>query len=205
MINTVWLILIGLGIGTALANGQSANISRTIFADATKAIEFTLGLAGLIAFWSGIMRVAAAAGINAILAKLFRPWLRFLFPTIKDNQTVLGLISLTLAANLLGLGNVTTPLGLQTMTELQALNPDQERVSNEMCTFLALILGGLSVIPSTLIAIRSRAGSTNPGIVLLPIFAITLMGTIIILSLNYLVLKTNRRTSRKESSHCKCS
>lgn len=197
MINTVWFVLIGLGIAVAIGTGKIAVITPTIFTSADKAIQFTFGLAGMIAFWSGILKIAEVSGITEMIARLFQPILSILFPAISGRKQVLGLISLTVAANLLGLGNIATPLGLKTMAELQALNPEPEKASNEICTFLALVLGGLSLIPSTLIAIRSQAGSNNPAIILGPVFVVTLAGTFIGLAVNFVALKiTNRPTKR---------
>jgi spore maturation protein A len=198
VINTVWMILLGLGIITALGTGKISLISETIFSSAGKAIEFTIGLAGIIAFWSGILKVAEAAGLTETVAKLFKPLLSKLFPSITRNNQALGLISLTMAANMLGLGNVATPLGLKTMEKLQSMNPHPERASDEICTFMALVFGGLSLIPSTLIAIRARAGSANPSIILGPVFLITLTGTIIGLIINFVAFRIYHQYQRKE-------
>lgn len=189
MINTIWLILIGLGIAIAIGTGKISLISTIIFSSANKAVEFTFGLAGMIAFWSGILKVAEVSGLTELVAKLFQPLLSIIFPALSRQKRILGLISLTMAANLLGLGNVATPLGLKTMTELQSLNSQKEHASNEICTFLALILGGLSLIPSTLIAIRTQAGSGNPAVVMGPVFITTLAGTVACLCFNYLALR----------------
>jgi spore maturation protein A len=198
MINTVWLLLFVLGIVTAAATGKIALVSTTIFTQTNQAVEFTIGLAGALAFWSGILKVAEAAGITNVIAKLFRPGLRRLFPTLATQPTLLGTIALTLAANLLGLGNVATPLGLETMRRLQVLNSQKDTVSPEMTTFLALALGGLTVLPTTLIAIRARAGSAQPALILAPVFLVTLWGTLVGLSVNYLATRYRRRRRRKE-------
>ncbi|MGE5583651.1 MAG: nucleoside recognition domain-containing protein [Bacillota bacterium] len=189
MINTVWLVLVGFGIALAIGTGKVALISPIIFTSANKAIQFTFGLAGTLAFWSGILKIAEASGITAEIAKFFQPVLRRLFPDLGTEKPILGLISLTLAANLLGLGNMATPLGLKTMTELQKFNHEPEKASAEICTFLTLVLGGLTLIPSTLIAIRSQAGSENPAVILGPVLIVTLAGTVVGLLVNYAVLK----------------
>ncbi len=191
MINTVWMLLLGLGIGIAAASGKAAQISPAVFDSSRQAVEFAFGLAGMIAFWSGILKIAEASGITAGIAKLFRPLLSLLFPDLKQDQSALGMISLTIAANLLGLGNVATPLGLKTMEKLQSHNSNPERASNSICTFMILIFGGLCVIPSTLIAIRSQAGSENPALILIPLLIITILGTAFSLTLNYLAIKMN--------------
>lgn len=198
MINIVWMLLLGLGIGIAAASGKTAQISLTIFASSRQAIEFAFGLAGTIAFWSGILKIAEASGVTAGIARMFRPLLSLLFPDLKQDQSALGMISLTIAANLLGLGNVATPLGLKTMEKLQSHNSAPKRASNSICTFMILIFGGLCVIPSTLIAIRSQAGSVNPAIVLIPLSIITFLGTTFSLMLNYLAIKIHSKVKQKE-------
>ncbi|NLW46350.1 MAG: spore maturation protein [Firmicutes bacterium] len=189
MINTIWMLLLGLGIGAAAASGKTAQITPIIFDSSRQAIEFAFGLAGMIAFWSGMLKIAEVSGITPWIARLFRPLLSLLFPDLKHDQTTLGMISLTIAANLLGLGNVATPLGLKTMERLQSHNAQPEQASNSICIFMILIFGGLCVIPSTLIAIRSQAGSTNPALILIPLLIITSLGTTFSLSLNYLAIK----------------
>lgn len=193
MINTVWMLLLGLGIGIAAASGKTAQISLSIVDSSRQAIEFAFGLAGIIAFWSGMLKIAEAAGVTARVAKLFRPLLSLLFPELKQDHSALGMISLTIAANLLGLGNVATPLGLKTMEKLQSKNSNPERASNSICTFMILIFGGFCVIPSTLIAVRSQTGSKNPALVLVPLCIITLLGTAFSLILNYLAIKISSK------------
>ena len=133
MINTIWLVLMGLGIGVAIATGKTALVSEVIFASADQAIKFCFGLAGMIAFWSGILKIAEVSGITEKIALLFQPILNKLFPTLSGQKPLLGLISLTLAANFLGLGNVATPLGLNTMAELAKINPEPGKASREIC------------------------------------------------------------------------
>jgi spore maturation protein A len=198
MINTVWLFLFVSGIITAAVTGKIALVSVTIFSNTTAALEFTIGLAGTIAFWSGMLKVAEASGITTMVAKLFGPALRLLFPTLAGRPGILGTIALTLAANLLGLGNVATPLGLETMARLQALNPKKETVSPEITTFLALVLGGLTLLPTTIIALRTRAGSQQPALILVPVLLVTFWGTLVGLGVNYLAERVCYWYCRKE-------
>ncbi|HOJ77668.1 MAG TPA: nucleoside recognition domain-containing protein [Bacillota bacterium] len=198
MINAVWLFLFLLSILAAIATGKITVITETIFTSTSSAIEFSIGLAGAIAFWSGILKVAEQAGITETIAKSFQPIFTLLFPKLTNNKTALGLISMTFAANLLGLGNVATPLGIKTMEELQKINPHKNRASNEICTFLVLTLGGLCILPTTLIAIRAKSGSANPTIILGPILLITFVGTAIGLLINYLIIKLRFWHQRKE-------
>jgi spore maturation protein A len=189
MINNVWLFLILSSIGVAAATGKTALVSEAVFCDTAKAVEFIIGLAGTVAFWSGMLKVAEVAGITQGVAKFFRPFLKWLFPSLSHDSGLLGSIALTLSANLLGLGNVTTPLGLETMSRLQRINPNKERVSREICTFLALVLGGLSILPTTLIGIRAQAGSADPALIVIPVFLVTLFGTAIGLTVNHMAYR----------------
>ncbi len=189
MINIVWFFLMSISILIAAATGKSALISNSIFASAGKAVEFTIGLAGIIAFWSGILKIAEVSGVTEAIARIFQPLLSKLFPKIPTGHPALGLISMTFAANLFGLGNVATPLGLKTMAELKTLNADSDKASDAICTFMALVFGGLSLIPSTLIAIRSRAGSANSVLIIAPVFILTVIGTLMGLLINYFALR----------------
>jgi spore maturation protein A len=198
MINTVWFLLILISVFTAAATGKISLISETIFQSAADAIQFTIGLAGAIAFWSGILKVAEAAGITEAIAGIFQPVFTRLFPKLIRHKQIIGLISMTVTANLLGLGNVATPLGLKTMEELQALNTRQERASDDICTFMILVLGGLSILPTTLMAVRARAGSANPNLILIPVFLVSLTGTLFGLVVNGLVLRITRWRNQKK-------
>ena len=198
MINSIWLFLLFLSILAAAATGKIQLVTETIFSSAGSAIEFCFGLAGAIAFWSGILKVAEASGVTTRIAKIFQPVLNKLFPKLSQNPKILGLISMTFTANLLGLGNVATPLGLKTMEELQNVNPRKEEASNEICTFIILTLGGLCLLPTTLMAIRAKAGSANPAIILGPIILITLTGTIISLCINFLIIRLMNKQHNKE-------
>ncbi len=202
MINIVWFCLVSIGILVAAGTGKLELISNSIFSNAGKAIEFTIGLAGIIAFWSGILKIAEASGVTEAVAKVFQPLLSKLFPKIPKGHPVMGFISLTVAANLFGLGNVATPLGLQTMSALKMLSTDQDTASDATCTFMALVFGGLSIIPTTLIAIRAQAGSVNPALIMVPVFALSLAGTLIGLFINYLALHWNYKTAAAQKENC---
>lgn len=198
MINFGWFFLMFFSIFIAAATGRIAAISQTIFNSATGAIQFTLGIAGAIAFWTGILKVCERAGIFKLISRIFQPILVKLFPRLIDAPQLIALIAMTCSANLLGLGNVATPLGLKTMEALQHLNPDHERASDEICTFLTLILGGLCVLPTTLMAIRAQAGSENPELITGPILFVSVIGTLTGLGVNCLCLKLSKGFPRKE-------
>jgi spore maturation protein A len=133
---------------------------------AATAVSIALGLIGIMALWLGVMKVAEAAGLLAVLARALAPLMRRLFPDVPPDHPAVGAMIMNIAANMLGLSNAATPLGLKAMEELNKLNPKIGTATNAMCTFLAINTGGLVLIPATAIAVRAAAGSANPGIII---------------------------------------
>jgi spore maturation protein A len=133
---------------------------------AATAVNIALGLIGIMALWLGVMKVAEAAGLLAILSRALAPLMRRLFPDVPSDHPAVGAMIMNIAANMLGLSNAATPLGLKAMEELNKLNPKLGTATNAMCTFLAINTGGLILIPATAIAVRAAAGSVNPGIII---------------------------------------
>jgi spore maturation protein A len=133
---------------------------------ANTAVEISIGLIGIMALWLGLMRIAEEAGFITILTKILAPVTRRLFPEIPANHPAVGAMIMNIAANMLGLNNAATPLGLKAMEELNKLNPKPGTATNAMVTFLAINTGGLVLIPATAIAVRAASGSTNPGIII---------------------------------------
>jgi spore maturation protein A len=162
MMNKIWLALLLIGFGTAALTGKvEATTSGAL--DAAKAgVELIISLTGVMILWMGIMKIAEQAGLMEGLARLLRPVIRFLFPTVPKNHPAVGAIVMNLSANILGLGSAATPLGLKAMQELQELNQSDE-ASEAMCTFLALNTSSFTLIPGTVIALRAAAGSQSPS------------------------------------------
>lgn len=130
------------------------------------AVNIALGLIGIMALWLGVMKVAEEAGLIYVIARALRPLTKFLFPKIPTDHPAVGSMIMNISANMLGLSNAATPFGLKAMEELDKLNPNKGTASNEMCTFLAINTAGLTLIPTTAIAIRAAAGSSNPAIII---------------------------------------
>jgi len=133
---------------------------------AATAVTISLGLIGIMALWLGLMGIAEKAGLLLVLTRLLRPLTRRLFPDVPPDHPALGAMIMNIAANMLGLSNAATPLGLKAMEELNRLNPRLGTATNAMVTFLAINTGGLILIPATAIAVRAAAGSANPGIII---------------------------------------
>lgn len=133
---------------------------------AKTAVNIALGLIGIMALWLGVMKVAEEAGLVKVLTRALSPISRRLFPDVPSDHPAIGAMIMNIAANMLGLSNAATPLGLKAMEELNKLNPKIGTATNAMCTFLAINTAGLVLIPATAIAVRAAAGSSNPGIII---------------------------------------
>lgn len=193
MINFIWFTLFALAFFTAAARGQMDGTTRALFAAAEQTVTFSLGLIGILAFWSGLMRVADTSGLTKALSHSFRPLLSRLFPKLPPDSPALGAIALSLAANILGLSNAATPLGIRAIQEIQKTNPKPAEVSPTIGTYLALIMGGFTLVPTTVIAFRAQAGSANPAGIIVPVLLATLAGTATALLLNHLWTRRGRK------------
>lgn len=162
MVNFIWLFFIVAGFAIAAAQGNIEAVTRAAFDGAKTGVTVCFGLISILVFWLGIMRIAEDSGLLAKIARLLAPAVRFLFPDVPKGHPAMGYIMSNMSANLLGLGNAATPMGIKAMEELQKLNPHKETASAAMCTLLALNTASITIIPTTLIAIRMNFNSANP-------------------------------------------
>ena len=146
---------------------------------ATTAVELCLGLIGFMALWLGLMNIAQDAGLVDAFARLLRPLMRIVFPEIPAGHPAQGAVLMNLSANLLGLNNAATPLGLKAMRELQELNPVKDTATNSMAMFLAINTSSITLIPVTVIGYRVLTGSTNPAEPIAGALLATLFSTIV--------------------------
>ncbi len=177
--NFIWAFLIIAGVLFAAINGKMAECTQAVIDAAKGSVELAIGLIGIMAFWLGLMRLAEEAGLVRFLSRILKPILRPLFPSIPSDDPALGAMVANFAANILGLGNSATALGLKAMIELERLNPHKKTASNAMCTFLAINTSSLTLIPATVIAIRASAGSANPAEVIGVIILVTSISTVV--------------------------
>ncbi len=191
-INIVWVALIIIGLITMLVKGLFLGeiaifdeVAKGIFDSADLAFEICLGLAGIMAFWMGIMNIGKEAGLINKFSKAISPFLRVLFPKIPKGHKSLASMSMNMSANMLGLDNAATPLGLEAMKDLQEINPDDEVASDAQIMFLALNTAGVTIIPTSIIAIRQTT-AINQGIenfngadIFLPTLIVTFLSFII--------------------------
>ena len=162
MINIIWFFLIVISIFVGGIRGQIEKVTKAAIDSANSAVEISLGFIGVMALWLGLMKIAEEAGLIHVIARGLKPIMIRLFPEVPADHPAMGAIVLNIAANMLGLGNAATPLGLKAMRELQKLNPKKETASNAMCTLLALNTSSVQLIPATTIALMTAAGSRNP-------------------------------------------
>lgn len=154
-------------------------IVEALFTSAKNAFELALYLTGALCLWLGIMEIGEKGGAVKILSKFFKPFFTKLFPEIPENHSAHGSIMMNFSANMLGLDNAATPLGLKAMNQLQELNPDKKTASNAQIMFLVLNTSGLTVIPVSILAYRTAAGSNSPNEVFLPILISTFVATLV--------------------------
>ena len=178
MLNYIWFGLMAIAFVVAAFNGTVDGVTRGAMESASSAVQIAIGLVGIMTLWLGIMRVAEAAGLVTLLGRALRPVLRLLFPEVPADHPAAGAIVVAVAANMLGLNNAATPLGIKAMEELQALNPDKDTASNAMVTFLAMTTSGVQLIPATMIGVLAAAGSQQPTAIIAPSIIATFIGTV---------------------------
>jgi spore maturation protein A len=178
MLNYIWFGLMAIAVVVAAFNGTAEAVTKGAVDSAKTAVEIAIGLVGIMTLWLGIMRVAEASGLVSILGRVMRPVLRWLFPDVPADHPAAGSIVLSLAANMLGLNNAATPLGIKAMEELQELNDQKDVATNAQVTFMALNTSGVQLVPATMIGILSAAGSTNPTAIISTSIVATGIGTI---------------------------
>lgn len=179
MLNYIWLGLVLIAFGLGAVTGRLGEVATGAIDMAKLAVmNIALPLAGVMALWLGLMRLAERSGLVQILARALRPLMRWLFPDVPPDHPAMGAIVMNIAANMLGLANAATPLGLRAMQLLERLNPRPGVATNAMCTFLAVNTSSVQLVPATAVAILAAAGATNPTAIIGPAFVATLCSTI---------------------------
>lgn len=162
MVNLIWVFMTVIGVVFAMFNGTMGEVNEAVFSGAQEAVTLCIGLISILVFWLGMMKIAEDAGLLKILAKLFRPIVKRLFPEIPNDHPAMGYVLSNMIANMFGLGNAATPLGIKAMEEMRKLNGGLNEASRSMITFLAINTSSLTLIPTTVIAIRMNYNSATP-------------------------------------------
>ena len=178
MLNIVWPIFIILSFSFAIFTGNLENLNNSIFESTNDAIKLSFDLLGSMCLWSGIMNIASSTSLVKNIAKALNPVLNFLFPTLKNNKKIKKEISMNMVANILGLGNAATPLGLKAMKSMQDENNKKDTLSDNMMMFIVINTASIQLIPTTVIAIRNSLGSNNPTSIVFPTWIATIIAAI---------------------------
>lgn len=189
MLNIIWPAFIIISFIYALISGNIEQTSNGIFDSAASAVELTLTFFGTICLWNGVMAIAKKTTLMQKLTKILQPIVKFLFPELKQNEKIKEEISMNMVANLLGLGNAATPLGLKAMETMQKENPQKDRLTNSMAMFIVINTASLQIIPTNVIAIRSSLGSSEPSSIILPVWIATIVAAIVGVTATKILMK----------------
>lgn len=193
MVGYIWAVLIFIGIVYSFLTGNIEVINESILTNANKALELILNLLPIIVLWTGILKIAEESGLLQKFASFLNPILHRLFPDIPKDSKALGYISSNIAANMLGLGSAATPAGLKAMKELQEINLEKDTASPPMITFLILNTAGVTIIPTTILALRVAYHSKNAGEIILPAIIATTCSSIAGITLDYIIRRKNKK------------
>ena len=160
MLNYIWFGMMFIAVVVGIFTGNIDAVTEAAISMSKTAVEIAIGLIGIMALWLGTMKIAEESGLIRILSKALRPITIRLFPDVPEDHPAIGSIVLNMAANILGLGNAATPMGLKAMEELQELNPEKDTATNAMCTFLAINTSSVQLIlPATVVALMGAAAN----------------------------------------------
>lgn len=193
MLNILWPIFIIISIIYAVISGNIENLNNSIFQETENVVQFSLTLLGMTCLWSGIMEVALNTKIIDYLSKMLEPVINFLFDDIETDKECNKNITMNVIANILGLGNAATPLGLKAMNVLQKHNKDKNTLNDNMIMLIVLNTASLQVIPTTVLAIRNSLGSNNPTMIIVPIWIATICAAVVGIAVTKILIKIDRR------------
>ena len=185
MLNILWPIFIILSFIYAIFSGKIDSLNTGIFNSLSEAVELSITFLGTICLWNGIMEIAKNTSLINKLNNLLKPVINFLFPELKNKEKAKQEISMNMIANILGLGNAATPLGIKAMKTMQKENKNKDILTNSMMMFIVINTASIQLIPSNVIAIRTSLNSQNPSLIIIPVW----IATIIAASVGILVTK----------------
>ncbi len=208
MMNYLWggMLIIGIIYGALSGNMQA--VTDAVLSSSKEAVTLGISMLGIVAFWNGLMEVAAEAGVISSLTNAISPLMRFLFPRIPKGHRALDSMSANFVANILGLGWAATPAGLRAMSDLEQLETERgnkeymgeakgRAASREMCVFLIMNISSLQLIPVNIIAYRSQYGSTNPTRIIAPAIVATFVSSIVAVVYCKVMDRENRIINQK--------
>jgi len=174
LLNYIWAGLILLSFIASVFTGRTGQTAAAVFDGAKGAVQMCITLLGIMSLWTGLMKIGEKSGMTEKFAKLLSPVTRIIFPKLKTGSAAMNAIVMNMVANMFGLSNAATPLGLAAMRELEKINPRPGIASDEMCMFTVINTASIQIIPSTVIALRLANNSANPTGILLPVWIASL-------------------------------
>ena len=174
MLNILWPMFLIVSFCYAIITGRVNDVNKSIFDSVSNAVELSISFLGTICLWNGIMNIVQKTSLMKKLIIILKPIMNFLFPDLKKDNKAFEEISMNIVANILGLGNAATPLGIKAMKTMQEQNNKKDTLSNSMAMFIVLNTASMQIIPTTIIAIRSSMGSENPSGIIVPVWIATI-------------------------------
>ena len=174
MLNKIWPFFIIVALAFAIYTGNISNVNTAIFSSAEQTVSLCITLLGTMCLWNGIMNIAVKTSLISKLTKFMKPFINFLFPDLKTDEKISEQVSMNIIANILGLGNASTPLGLKAISSMQEKNTNKKTLTNSMAMFILVNTASLQIIPTTVIAIRSSLGSAEPSKIILAVWVATI-------------------------------
>jgi len=199
MLNVIWLVLLVGSAAVAVAMGNTKELVTAVADSAGSAFKLALGFTGIMALWLGIMKIAEESGLVERFTAVIQPLMRLLFPGVPEGHPALGSMAMNMVANMFGLNNAATPLGIRAMKDLETLNKEQGTATDAMCMFLAINTSSLQIIPAGAIAVLAAGGASDPMVIVFPALLATTVSTISGVVAARLLSKMRRfRLSRRE-------
>lgn len=183
--NIIWAYMILIAIFFYIISGNIPKVVEILFSSTENTVSLFFQLTGMICMWSGFIKIAEKSGMIEKISKMINPLIKILFPELKGDNEISGHIAMNMTANMIGLGNVATPIGLKAMTKLQEKNKDKDKLSKSMLMFVVLNTASIQLIPTSVIAIRVAANSENPANIVLP----TLIASVISVLVGIVIVK----------------
>lgn len=189
MLNVLWPIFIIISIIYAILSGNIENVNKSIFDSVDNAVKFSINLLGMTCLWSGLMEIAVNTNIIRFLNKMLKPIMKKLFPNLEPENKASKDITMNIIANILGLGNAATPLGLKAIEELQKENNHKETLSDNMIMLILLNTASLQIIPTTVLSLRNSLQSDNPTEIIFPVWVATICAALAGITITKILIK----------------
>lgn len=198
MMNYVLPIMFILSFVSAIITGRMSELSAAVIEGGQSAVELLLNLVAMMCLWGGIMEVADKSGVTSVFSKFFEPLMKLIFPRLRKEKYALEAISMNVTANVLGIGNAATPLGIEAMKRLQQINPDTSRASDEMVVFVVMNTAAMRLVPTMVATLRGQYGSGEPMAIMVPTLLTTLCAMVIAVTMAKIGCMISKKRGEKK-------